>query len=291
MANNQKLGKGLGAIFGNDIDAVLDEISKGESQYKGDSTKIKISEIRTNPYQPRKTFDESGLTELADSIKEHGVFTPILVRKSISGYELIAGERRLRASKLAKLDEIPAMIVDFDDRDMMEISLLENIQREDLSPIEEAKAYEQLIKKLNYTQEQLGKRVSKSRTYITNTMRLLKLPVKVQELLNKGKLSYGHARALLAIEDEDKMIELANKCVSSNLTVRDIERLARNDEGKKPSSPRTREKSNPYLNSVRRKLEDKLQTQVEVEEKKITIHYADTKGLNRILEILDCLDK
>lgn len=291
MANNQKLGKGLGAIFGNDIDAVLDEISKGESQYKGDSTKIKISEIRTNPYQPRKTFDESGLTELADSIKEHGVFTPILVRKSISGYELIAGERRLRASKLAKLDEIPAMIVDFDDRDMMEISLLENIQREDLSPIEEAKAYEQLIKKLNYTQEQLGKRVSKSRTYITNTMRLLKLPVKVQELLNKGKLSYGHARALLAIEDEDKMIELANKCVSSNLTVRDIERLARNDEGKKPSSPRTREKSDPYLNSVRRKLEDKLQTQVEVEEKKITIHYADTKGLNRILEILDCLDK
>lgn len=289
MANNQKLGKGLGAIFGNDIDAVLDEISRGESEYKGDSAKIKVADIRPNPYQPRKKFDETGLSELADSIKEHGVFNPILVRKSISGYELIAGERRLRASKLAKLEEIPAIIVDFDDRDMMEVSLLENIQREDLSPLDEAKAYEQLIKKLNYTQEELGKRVSKSRTYITNTMRLLKLPVRIQELLNSGKLSYGHARALLAIDDEDTMEKLANRCIKENLTVRDIERLAREDKPKAASRPKAT--TDPYLNSVRRKLEDKFATQVEVDNKKIAIHYGNTKELNRILEILDCLDK
>ena len=289
MANNQKLGKGLGAIFGNDIDAVLDEISRGESEYKGDSAKIKVADIRPNPYQPRKKFDETGLSELADSIKEHGVFNPILVRKSISGYELIAGERRLRASKLAKLEEIPAIIVDFDDRDMMEVSLLENIQREDLSPLDEAKAYEQLIKKLNYTQEELGKRVSKSRTYITNTMRLLKLPAKIQDLLNSGKLSYGHARALLAIDDEDTMEKLANRCIKENLTVRDIERLTREDKPKAASRPKAT--TDPYLNSVRRKLEDKFATQVEVDNKKIAIHYGNTKELNRILEILDCLDK
>ncbi|MDO5440209.1 MAG: ParB/RepB/Spo0J family partition protein [Erysipelotrichaceae bacterium] len=289
MANNQKLGKGLGAIFGNDIDAVLDEISRGESEYKGDSAKIKVADIRPNPYQPRKKFDETGLSELADSIKEHGVFNPILVRKSISGYELIAGERRLRASKLAKLEEIPAIIVDFDDRDMMEVSLLENIQREDLSPLDEAKAYEQLIKKLNYTQEELGKRVSKSRTYITNTMRLLKLPAKIQDLLNSGKLSYGHARALLAIDDEETMEKLANRCIKENLTVRDIERLAREDKPKAASRPKAT--TDPYLNSVRRKLEDKFATQVEVDNKKIAIHYGNTKELNRILEILDCLDK
>lgn len=288
MAEKKKLGKGLGAIFGDDIDSVLDEISKGESNVKGDSTKIKVSDIRPNPYQPRKQFNEEGLEELAESIKEHGVFTPILVRKSVSGYELIAGERRLRASKLAKQKDIPAIVVDFDDRDMMEISLLENIQRENLSPLDEAKAYESLIKKLDYTQEELGKRVSKSRTYITNTMRLLKLPMKVQDMLNKGKLTYGHARALLAIDDEDKMLELANRCVKEKLTVRDIEKLAK-DGGKKP--PKAKPKTDPYINSIRRTLESKFATQVEVDKKKIVIHYGNTKDLNRILEILDCLEK
>lgn len=286
--SNNRLGKGLGAIFGDDLDAVIDEISNNEKINKGDSIQIKVDEIRPNPYQPRKKFNEEGLNELADSIKEHGVFNPILVRKSLKGYELIAGERRLRASKLAKKTEIPAIILNFDDKGMMEISLLENIQREDLSPLDEAKAYEQLIKKLNYTQEMLGKRVSKSRAYITNTLRLLKLPTKVQDLLNKGKLTYGHARALLAIEDEDLMIELANRCVKENLTVRDIERLSRQE---KPSKTPTKKKSNPFLNNVRRTLEGKLNTQVEVSDKKIVIHYKNTDELNDILEILDCLDK
>ena len=287
MANSKKrLGRGLDAIFGEELDDVVKEIADGKDAIKGNSIEIKVNDIRPNPYQPRKTFSKEALSELSDSIKEHGVFNPILVRKSLKGYELVAGERRLRATKLAKLDKIPAIIVNFDDKDMMEISLLENIQREDLSPLEEAKAYEQLLKKLNYTQEELAKRVNKSRSYITNTLRLLKLPIKVQDLLTNGKLTYGHARALLAIEDEDKMLTLANRCVNEKLTVRDIERLAK----EKPKKVVVK-KNDPYLDSLRRNMESKLATQVEVANKKILIHYTDTKDLNRILEILNLLEE
>lgn len=285
---NKKLGKGLGAIFGDDIDSVLDEISNGESEIKGEKTGIKVSEIRPNPYQPRKIFDEDALKELSESIKERGVFQPIIVRKALQGYELVAGERRLKASKMAGLNEIPAIIVDFNDTDMMEVGLLENIQREDLTPIEEAEAYEQIIKKLNYTQDELAKKVGKSRVYITNSLRLLKLPPKVRDLVNKGKISGGHAKALLAFEDEEKIIEVANKIVSDDLTVRDVENLAKNKDIK----PKTKVKEiDMFLENVRKNLEDKLQTQVEISNKKIAISYKGTKDLNRILEIMDCLDK
>lgn len=279
------LKKGLDEIFGN-IDSALEEIQKKES---GNSLTIKVDEIRPNPYQPRKTFDKEALKELAESIKEHGVFTPILVKKSIQGYELIAGERRLRASKLAGKKDIPAIIVDFDDKQMMEISLLENIQREDLSSIEEAKAYEQLIKRLNYTQDECAKRVGKSRTHITNTLRLLKLPLKVQEMLSSGKLSMGHARALLAIEDEDKMLELANRCTNENLTVRDIEKLARED--KQVNKPKPQKEVDPFLNDLRRSIETKLGTHVELDEKKMVISYQGTDDLNRILELLNLIER
>lgn len=279
------LKKGLDEIFGN-IDSALEEIQKKES---GNSLTIKVDEIRPNPYQPRKTFDKEALKELAESIKEHGVFTPILVKKSIQGYELIAGERRLRASKLAGKKDIPAIIVDFDDKQMMEISLLENIQREDLSSIEEAKAYEQLIKRLNYTQDECAKRVGKSRTHITNTLRLLKLPLKVQEMLSSGKLSMGHARALLAIEDEDKMLELANRCTNENLTVRDIEKLARED--KQVNKPKPQKEVDPFLNDLRRSVETKLGTHVELDEKKMVISYQGTDDLNRILELLNLIER
>lgn len=279
------LKKGLDEIFGN-IDSALEEIQKKES---GNSLTIKVDEIRPNPYQPRKTFDKEALKELAESIKEHGVFTPILVKKSIQGYELIAGERRLRASKLAGKKDIPAIIVDFDDKQMMEISLLENIQREDLSSIEEAKAYEQLIKRLNYTQDECAKRVGKSRTHITNTLRLLKLPLKVQEMLSSGKLSMGHARALLAIEDEDKMLELANRCTNENLTVRDIEKLARED--KQVNKPKPQKEVDPFLNDLRRSVETKLGTHVELDEKKMIISYQGTDDLNRILELLNLIER
>ncbi|MCI6089985.1 MAG: ParB/RepB/Spo0J family partition protein, partial [Solobacterium sp.] len=223
----KKLGKGLGEIFGDNIDSVLDEISKGASDVKGDKLLISVSEIRPNPYQPRKLFDEEALKDLSASIKEKGVFTPILVRKSLKGYELIAGERRLKASKMAGLKEIPAMVVDFDDANMMEVSLLENVQRENLTPIEEAEAYDNIIKRLNYTQDELSKKVGKSRAYITNSLRILKLPTRVRAYVNDGKLSLGHAKALLAFEDEDKINEIADRVIKEDLTVRDVEKLAK----------------------------------------------------------------
>ena len=180
--DTNRLGKGLNSIFGQDVSKVLEDIQNGDVKTeKQEQTKINIDQIRPNPYQPRKVFDDTALQELSQSIKQHGVFTPILVKKSIQGYDLIAGERRLRASKLAGMSDIPAIIVDLNDQEMMEIALLENIQRENLNGIEEAKAYEQLIQRLNYTQEQLANRVGKSREHITNTLRLLKLPEDVQE--------------------------------------------------------------------------------------------------------------
>ena len=290
MATNKKLGKGLGAIFGENIDSVLDEISRGENEIKGEKVGLKISEIRPNPYQPRKVFDETALQELADSIKERGVFQPILVRKSLKGYELIAGERRLKASKLAGLKEIPAIVLDFNDVDMMEVSLLENIQREDLSPIEEAQAYEQIIKKLSYTQEELAKRIGKSRVYVTNILRLLKLPTKVQEYINQDKISYGHAKALLAFNDEDIILEYANKIITDGLTVRDIENIIKNTN-KKKSKEVVKPKEDPYLANVKKNLENKLSTHVEVTKNKIVVHYKNTSDLNRVLELIDCLDK
>lgn len=278
----KRLKKGLDQIFG-DIDDVINDISG-----KNDQTELPLEEIRPNPYQPRKTFDDDKINELAASIKEHGVFQPIIVRKSLSGYELIAGERRLRASKIAQKDTIPAIVVDFDDSEMMEISLLENIQREDLSPLEEAEAYDQLLHKLNYTQEELSKRIGKSRPYITNMLRLLKLPLGVKELVNSKKLSYGHARTLLALDDEDKMLELAKKTVKEDLSVRELEKIISNTKNK----PLVKEKKiDKSLENVRQIIENKLGTKVDINTHKIVISYKDVKDLNRILEIIDCLEK
>ena len=283
----KKLGKGLGAIFGDDIDSVLDEISNGDSEIKGEKVGLKISEIRPNPYQPRKIFDEEALKDLSASIKERGVFQPILVRKSLKGYELIAGERRLKASKMAGLKDIPAIILDFDDTDMMEVSLLENVQRENLTPIEEAEAYDNIIKKLNYTQDELAKKVGKSRAYITNSLRLLKLPIQVRELVNQGKISQGHAKALLSFDDEEKILEVADKIVKDDLTVRDVEKLSKVKTIKKDNH----KEEDPYLVNVRNNLESKIQTKVDVDKNKLVIHYNGNDELNRILEILDCLDQ
>ena len=280
--------KGLGTIFEKDIASVIDEINGGGSN--SGSANIKVSEIKPNPYQPRTTFDQAALEELADSIKEVGVFTPLLVRKSISGYELIAGERRLRAAKIAKLTEVPCIVKEFNDSEMMEISILENIQRENLSPIEQAKAYVQLQEKLNYTQDMLAKRLGKSRANITNTLRLLKLPSKVQELVQKNKITYGHARALLGIDNEEKIISLAQRIVDEELSVREIEKIVSGNQ-QKGKTTKTKTNSNPYLTNVRNIMEKKLDTRVEVRENKIVIHYKSTKELNRILDLIDCLDK
>ena len=288
MAAKKKLGKGLDAIFGSDIDSFLNEIEESAEKNGSGKDELKISEIRPNPYQPRKEFDEKGLEELAESIKENGVFQPILVRKSLQGYELVAGERRLRASKMAGRETIPAIVVDFDDRQMMEISLLENIQRKDLTPIEEASAYQQLIRKLNYTQDQLAKRLGKSRANIANMLRLLSLPEDVKKLVNEGKLSYGQARTLLSVEDEEQMIALAKRTAKEGLSVRELEKLtSKKPEGKKKPEEK---KKDPFTADVEDRLRRKFSTKVEIGNKCITIRYTDIEDLNRILEIMDVIE-
>ena len=291
MASKKKLGKGLSAIFGEDIDTFLDDISNGSSDVKtSGKTEIDIDKIRANPYQPRKQFDEKALKELSDSIKENGVFQPILIRQSISGYELVAGERRLRAAKLAGLKKIPAIIVEFDDRQMMEISLLENIQRENLTPIEEAKAYDQLIKKLKYTQEELSKHLGKSRANIANMLRLLSLPGEVQELVNEGKLSYGQARTLLSLDDEESMIELAERTVKEGLSVRELESITAVNKKKKPEKKKKTAKRDPFTEDVVNRLQKKFATKVEIKNKSIIIRYTDTEDLNRLLDIMNVIE-
>ena len=237
MASRSKgLGRGIDALF---------QESKEEQQPDEQVVELEISEIRPNPYQPRKTFNEEALEELAKSIKKSGVFQPIIVRKSsVKGYEIIAGERRYRASKLAKKTEIPAIIREFNEEQMMEVAVLENLQREDLTPLEEAEAYNTLMEKLNLTQTQVSERLGKSRPYIANYLRLLGLPGKVKLMLQDGSLSMGQARTLLAVKDEEKLMELAEKTVKEGLTVRQLEQLVAQINGKKPK--KAKKQTNPY---------------------------------------------
>ena len=240
---------------------------------------MKLTEIRPNPYQPREIFDEEKLQELADSIKEHGLFTPVLVRKVFDGYELVAGERRTKAAEIAGLTEIPAIIVDLDDDQMMEISLLENIQRENLTAIEEAKAYKNLIDKRGYTQEELGKRVSKSREHVANTLRLLSLPDKVQKLVENGTLSAGKARPLITVDPKD-IDKLVDKVVKENLSARRVEKLVQ--DYKNPTI-----KNTPVISEAayeyQKQLQHYLQTRVKINGNRITINYVNDEDLERIV--------
>ena len=221
--SNDDKKKGLGRGLGKGLEALFEDSPKmndGE-----EVNELTLTEIRPNPYQPRKTFDEKSLKELAESIKENGVFQPIIVRKSVNGYEIIAGERRFRASKLANKTTIPAIIRDFDEAQMMEVAVLENLQREDLTPLEEAQAYETLQKNLGLTQEEVSKRLGKSRPYIANYLRLLTLPQKTKRLLQHGELSMGQARTLLGLKNKDEIDVLAKKVVKEGITVRQLEAL------------------------------------------------------------------
>ena len=287
--NNARLGKGLSSIFGQDVSKVLDDIQNGDMEVESqEQSKIPVDEIRPNPYQPRKVFDEDALKELSSSIKQHGVFTPILVKKSIQGYDLIAGERRLRASKLAGLKDIPAIIVDFDDQEMMEIALLENIQREDLNVIEEAKAYEKLIQRLNYTQEQLAHRVGKSREHITNLLRLLKLPEDVQEYVVNKQLSMGHVRALLGLKTEAGMRKVAKQAIDQGLSVRKVEQIVKDINDKKTVE---KPKEDIYVKAAKEKLQEYFQTSVSISKNSISIHYENKEDLNRVLELLNLVEE
>ena len=288
------LGRGLDSIFGSNVEQFLDDIQSSAKEVPGRrEVEIAIEEIRPNPYQPRKEFDQTALNELADSIRTHGIFTPLLVRKSVSGYDLITGERRLRAAKIAGLKVVPAISVEFTEEQMMEIAILENVQREDLNAIEEAAAYDSLVKKLGYTQEKLAERVGKSREYCANIMRLLKLPSEIQKLVVDKKLAMGHVRPLLGLKDEMEMLDAAEKIMKEKMSVREVEAYVRdiNSEEVKPNKTKPEKKRDPIIHDLEHQISVKLGTKVTIQNKKLTIRYTDTEDLNRILEILNCLDE
>ena len=284
-----KLSRGLDAIFGEDLSVAIEDIQQGKSNHYTNKLELDVSLIRPNPYQPRKTFNQEKINELAQSIEMHGVFQPILVRKAVSGYELVAGERRLRASKKAKLKTIPAIVIDFTEEQMMEISLLENIQRENISIIEEAVAFQKLINNLGYTQEELAKRVGKSRAHVTNILRLLKLPSSVQELVQQERLSMGHVKPLLGLDDENQIYDIAMDIIDKDLSVREVEKLIRDYKHTDELVPVKRQ--DPKLTYAQNIIINKLQTKVEITNKKIAISYSDIDDLNRILELMNCIEE
>ena len=292
MENNKRraLGRGLEELFYNEPIAYdkMEEKILTETP-KEEITNVKISELRSNPYQPRQVFKQEALQELSDSIKEHGVFQPIIIKKSIKGYEIIAGERRVKASQMAGLDEIPAIIRDFTDEEMMEIALLENLQRENLNPIEESRAYKKLIETLNITQEELAKRLGKSRSYITNMIGLQTLPAPIQDMISDNKMSMGHARVLSKLENENQQKELADKIIEDGMSVRELENLTKSsDEYERTHKIRkhvnTQTNEYQYLED---ELCDKLGTKVKIKSNNIEIIFVNGNDLNRLLEIMN----
>ncbi len=291
MENNKRraLGRGLEELFYNEpIDYNKMEERILTETPKEEIVKVKISDLRSNPYQPRQVFNEEALQELAASIKEHGVFQPIIIKKSIKGYEIIAGERRVKASQMAGLTEIPAIIRNFSDEEMMEIALLENLQRENLNPMEESRAYKKLIEALNITQEELAKKLGKSRSYITNMIGLQTLPDTVQNLISENKLTMGHARVLSKLESKEQQQELANKVINEGMSVRQLETLTQSPEqfARTHKIQKHVSKTNEYQ-YLEEELCDKLGTKVKIKSNKIEISFVNGNDLNRLLEIMN----
>jgi len=288
-SKRRALGRGLEELFNNEpMDYEKMEEKIVTSTPEEEIIKLPLNELRSNPYQPRQNFDEEALNELAESIKQHGVFQPIIVKKSIKGYEIIAGERRVKASIRAGLEEIPAIIRDFTDSEMMEIALLENLQRENLSALEEAIAYQKLLENLKLTQEALAKRLGKSRSHITNMLGLLKLPESVKNLITEEKISMGHARVLSKLEDNEKVLELAEKVMKERLSVRELEDLTSSSEEyeRKNKIVRTTPEKNPEYQALEEYMSEKLGTKVKLKNKKLLISFANDNDLNRLLEIM-----
>jgi ParB family chromosome partitioning protein len=290
MENRKRaLGRGLEELFNTetlDLEGIEKKIY--ESASSEEIIEIPLEELRPNPYQPRKRFDEEALSELAESIKTYGVFQPIIVKKSIKGYEIIAGERRYRASKLAEKETIPAIIREFTDEQMMEIALLENLQRENLSAIEEAIAYRSMLEKLNLTQDELSRKVGKSRSHVTNILGLLRLPKEIQQMIIKQDITMGHARVISKLESEEEMLKLANQIIEQKLPVREVENLSNNPEMlKKVKIERKNNNNFSEYKYVEDLLRDKLDTREKISDKKIEINFNNVNDLNRILEILN----
>ena len=255
---------------------------------------MKISDIEPNRDQPRKNFDKEALEELADSIKQFGIIQPIVVQKKEDYYEIIAGERRWRAAKLAKLKEVPVIIKEFSPQEVMEIALIENIQRRDLNPIEEALAYKSLIDEYHLNQDELAKRVSKSRTAIANSMRLLKLTEEVQNMLVNNEISMGHARALLSLEQEELQLEAAKTIAEKGMSVRETEKLVKSILNPKQSKLPIPSSEAAIYNSLSDKLREKLGTKVSINNKKngkgkIEIEYYSPQELERLLELFESI--
>ena len=291
MENNKRraLGRGLEELFYNEPIAY----DKMEEKILTETPKeaiinVKISELRSNPYQPRQVFDEEALKELAASIKEHGVFQPIIIKKSIKGYEIIAGERRVKASQMAGLEEIPAIVRDFTDEEMMEIALLENLQRENLNPMEESRAYKKLLETLQITQEELAKKLGKSRSYITNMIGLQTLPENIQTMISNKQMTMGHARVLSKLENVSQQEELAEKIIADGMSVRELENLTHSSE--KYERTHKIQKHTPKANEyqyLEEELCDKLGTKVKIKSNKIEISFVNGNDLNRLLEIMN----
>lgn len=288
MTNKNKksgLGRGMEALFGSAY-----EESQNDHEVV---TEVNLADIRPNPYQPRKSFDEAALNELAESIRKTGVFQPIILRKStIKGYEIIAGERRVRASKLAGKQTIPAIVREMDEEKMIEIAVVENLQREDLSPLEEAEAYNMLMDRLKLTQAEVADRIGKSRPYIANYIRLLQLPDSVKHLVNEEKLSMGQARTILGLKDKSQMIDLAQRVVKENLTVRQLEEWVQQaNQSQIKKRPVSRPTKSPLWLAIEEKMEEKYGTSAKIVSKgdkgKIEIEFVNDSDLTRILDLLE----
>lgn len=278
------LGKGLNAFF-----------PKIEADSEEAVQEVKIKELRPNPYQPRKIFQQEAIDELKQSILEHGILQPIIVRKSIKGYEIVVGERRYRAAQAAKLETVPVVVRELNEQQMMELSVLENLQREDLTPIEEAAAYQMLMQKLEITQEQLAKRLGKSRPHIANLVRLLSLPSKIQDLISSGEISMGHGRALLGLRKKEKIPAVVEKIIKENLNVRQLELFIQQlneyvSRETKPDKP----KKDVFLLERESFLRERFGTTVNIKQTKkkgkIEIEFHSKEDLERILELLDSSD-
>jgi ParB family transcriptional regulator, chromosome partitioning protein len=276
------LGKGINALF-NNVDAKEEAVQE-----------ISLKELRPNPYQPRKVFEPEAIEELKESIKEHGILQPIIARKSIKGYEIVVGERRYRAAKAAKLDKVPVVVRELTDKQMMELAVLENLQREDLSPIEEGNAYQLLMEKLDLTQEQLAKRLGKSRPHIANHIRLLSLPTQIQQLIIDDKITMGHGRALLGLRRKEKLQIVVEKIIKESLNVRQLEKLIHDLNENVSRETKKPEKKDVFLKEQETFLRERFGTNVSIKQSKkkgkIEFEFFSQEDLNRILELLSHME-
>lgn len=292
------LGKGLEVLFGEEKTTEAQQkytSAQDRKSLASGEVRIKITSIVPNANQPRKTFDQEALAELAESIKQYGVLTPLIVKRVGENYEIIAGERRWRASQLAGIKEVPVVVRDYDDQRTAEIALIENLQREDLNAIEEAQAYQDLMEIYNLNQEELAKKVSKNRSTITNALRLLKLETSVQQMLIDGLISSGHARAILGLESQEKQKELAAETVQNRLSVREVEKKVRSANRKKPEKAKKPENDERdysiFYKEYEKKMQEVLGTKVHINRKdnskgRIEIEYYSQAELERIMELL-----